>query len=476
MFPSRVKYLELVYFCWEKIYLTCFEIAIMSSIRLPRQTQSCDHELLRFITSAHADKVGFRRLTDQQRANAAGKKKSDYAESEVVFPAPLVLPGDELCFDPSHPPQSLHSWIRLRERNEVTRRRNVLYVAHPPQVGADVEFIRGWSSPHEVKNAYMSRPQLADLSDYLAAFYHGVKVKVLPPESLRFAKWDRGSSGRSKAGPCFVGLSTLQETVRIRVRTSSDGVFSGQLNLEDLLDTVMGMLPDDAYALLLLIEHDLYEDEDDDFCCGRAYGGSRVAVVSMARYNPVLDSSQNVDRQHAWPASHCENYVYSCCEELGRKSKSLKNSARHVSAITPLVSHGTSLPTDITAMQAAVNAHKQIAEPDLSGLWLSRVCQTASHELGHCFGMDHCVYYACVMQSTSSLAEDVRQPPYLCPVDLAKILRATNADEKERYDALFAFCMDHPYVPTFAAYGAWIENYTKRLEPKPGSEDKPIEL
>ena len=444
--------------------------------RPPKKIQTCDHHLLRFTTSAHADKVGFRRLTDQQRATAAGKKNSKHTESETLFPAPLVLPGDELCFDPSYPPQSLQSWIRLRERNEVTRRRNVIYVAHPPEVGTDVEFIRGWSSPQRLRDANVSQPQLADLLDYLAAFYHGFMVKVLPPESLRFAEWDGGSTGRSKTAPRFIGLSTLQETVRIRVRTSLDGVFSGQLNLEDLLDTAMSMLPDDAYALLLLVEHDLYEDEDDDFCCGRAYGGSRVAVVSMARYNPVLDASQNVERQHAWPASHCENYVHSCREDPGMKSKGPKNSTRKALATTHLVSPGTSLPADIAPMQAAVNAHKQIAEPDLSGLWLSRVCQTASHELGHCFGMDHCVYYACVMQSTSSLAEDVRQPPYLCPVDLAKILRATNADEKERYDALFAFCMDHPYVPTFAAYGAWIENYTKRLEPKMGSENMPIEL
>src|SRR6202035_5293660 len=42
---------------------------------------------------------------------------------------------------------------------------------------------------------------------------------------------------------------------------------------------------------------------------GRAYGGSRVAVVSTSRYNPVLDCVQDIDRQHSWPASHCESYI-----------------------------------------------------------------------------------------------------------------------------------------------------------------------
>ncbi len=50
--------------------------------------------------------------------------------------------------------------------------------------------------------------------------------------------------------------------------------------------------------------------------------------------------------------------------------------------------------------------------------------------------MDHDVYYARVMQGTTSLAEDVRQPPYLCPADLAKVLRATMANEKERWEAM----------------------------------------
>ena len=39
-----------------------------------------------------------------------------------------------------------------------------------------------------------------------------------------------------------------------------------QLNLNDLLDVAVSILPDDAYAFLLLVEYDLSEDEDDNFC------------------------------------------------------------------------------------------------------------------------------------------------------------------------------------------------------------------
>ena len=65
-------------------------------------------------------------------------------------------------------------------------------------------------------------------------------------------------------------------------------MFKAQLNLNDILDAAISALPEDAYALLLLVQKDLFEEEKDDFCCGRAYGGSRVAVASSARQNPIF--------------------------------------------------------------------------------------------------------------------------------------------------------------------------------------------
>jgi archaemetzincin len=37
-----------------------------------------------------------------------------------------------------------------------------------------------------------------------------------------------------------------------------------QLNLNDLLDAAIEILPADAYALIMLVEHDMFEDEDDE--------------------------------------------------------------------------------------------------------------------------------------------------------------------------------------------------------------------
>lgn len=83
--------------------------------------------------------------------------------------------------------------------------------------------------------------------------------------------------------PKYVGLAHQNECTRVRVRRAPDGAFVAQLNLDNIFDAAIAILPANAYALVLLINHDIHENEEDAFCCGRAYGGSRVAVVQTAR-------------------------------------------------------------------------------------------------------------------------------------------------------------------------------------------------
>jgi archaemetzincin len=390
-----------------------------------------------------------------------------------AYPAPLVLPGDDLALDPHYPPQSLRTWLRGRDRNKVTPERRTVYVVAPPGAGDDVEFVSGWGRPRTgggEGEGDVSLPDVSDVIRYLQAFYHGLPVKLLPESGLKFASWDDDSApepaskragermgtatskAKSKAKPSrpkattppFIALNTTTESIRIRTRSlPTTAPFPAQLNLNDLLDAAIALLPDDAYALLLLVEQDLYEDEDDEFVCGRAYGGSRVAVVSCARYAPALDAMQGVDRAHAWPASCCAAYIAEQCADgesqtpaKSRGGRGLGSKSRdggHSEVELPHLAHPDDAHHD-SPMHAAISAHLSLPDvggPEPSspaaaptGLWLSRVCKTASHELGHCFGIDHCAYYACVMQGSASLAEDARQPPYACPVDEGKLGRA----------------------------------------------------
>ncbi len=375
----------------------------------------------------------------------------------------------------------------------MTHERRTIYLATPPDVENGLEGVKRWAEPRvksKSKEQSVDFPKTEEVLEFLKAFYHGMPVKMLPEPKLCFIAdvedeaVESPPSSKSKGKGSSSKKVTQAETRRqilwlkrpqssillgIRKRYTPNSLFTHQLNLNDL-DAAIEILPNDAYALLMLVEHDIYEDDDDDFACGRAYGGSRIAVVSGARYNPVLDREQGVEREHAWPASHCENYVQELCEETGdqdhqpsRKQKKPKIKTGELTA--PLEDE------TVSPMQAALSAHISLpslegapSAAELSGLWLGRVCRTGSHELGHCLGIDHCVYYACAMQGTASISEDARQPPYLCPIDLVKVLRANSANVVERYQALLRFCEKHKQVHLFEAYGAWIRVRIDQLQ------------
>jgi len=457
-----------------------------------KSTLKCEHSNLIFSSSSHAESIGYKQPALEQRIAATTptgtlkpkiqdtSAKRD-AESSATFPAPLVLPRDDLALDPTYPAQSLRSWIREKDRNKITPDRRTVYLAAPPGLHNGTGFVGEWAHPSHLgqRAKKIQQPDARHVLDYLKAFYHGLPVKMLPSEVFTFTLKHDDILSTEKQPPGLdrriIGLSTQTPSGRkgIRTRPTPDGLFSHQLNLDDLLDAAIWALPDDAYALVLLVEQDLYEDEEDEFVCGRAYGGSRVAVVSTARYHPSLDEVQEVEREHAWPASCCSVYVQACCVdgETGAGRAKKKGTARATPSVLAHEDASTSpKPENTSPLYAALSAHTSLpslsssqSSTCLSGLWLSRVCRTVSHELGHCFGMDHCIYYACSMQGSASIIEDARQPPYLCPVDSAKLLRATGGDAKERYEAILMFCEKYESFHLFAAYGAWVRARLKQL-------------
>ena len=156
----------------------------------------------------------------------------------------------------------------------------------PPAVDDEVELISGWAQPKSGDPGTVEEPDLQTVAEYLTAFYHGISVKVIPAGRLTFTAWENKEDKPAKskkrkrkrpdvAALDFIGLSTSTDCTRIGTRKGHDALYTRQLNLNDLLDAAANMLPEDAYALLMLVRQDIFEDENDDFACGRAYGGSR---------------------------------------------------------------------------------------------------------------------------------------------------------------------------------------------------------
>ena len=113
-------------------------------------------------------------------------------------------------------------------------------------------------------------PSLASLAAYVGAF-SGLSTRLLLP-GFPIKNW--GGRGAAAA------VQTSKSLVRVRVRKSPDGDTPRQLHCHDLLDALLEDLPGDAFTIIGVTLEDIYEE--DATVCGRAFGGSRICVVSLA--------------------------------------------------------------------------------------------------------------------------------------------------------------------------------------------------
>ena len=72
-------------------------------------------------------------------------------------------------------------------------------------------------------------------------------------------------------------------------------------------------------------------------------------------------------------------------------------------------------------------------------LMVRRSCKVLAHEAAHMFGIEHCIWYRCLMNGSNHLAESDARPLHLCPVDLHKLQWSTEFDVVERYRRLRDF-------------------------------------
>ncbi len=88
-----------------------------------------------------------------------------------------------------------------------------------------------------------------------------------------------------------------------------------------------------------------------------------------------------------------------------------------------------------------------------------RAFKLTAHELLHTFGMKHCNYFRCLMNSSGTVAQSDRRPLALCPVCLRKLQKNVGFDPMDRYRAVAS-----TLGPSLAADSQWMASRTNHLK------------
>lgn len=75
------------------------------------------------------------------------------------------------------------------------------------------------------------------------------------------------------------------------------------------------------------------------------------------------------------------------------------------------------------------------------------------------FGLDHCIYYECVMNGSDSIEESDSQPLFLCPICLRKLQKVIKFDFEKMYISLLEFFEKYK----FEKETEWIKKRLKML-------------
>ena len=78
-------------------------------------------------------------------------------------------------------------------------------------------------------------------------------------------------------------------------------------------------------------------------------------------------------------------------------------------------------------------------QKDYEKILLQRSCKVLVHETAHMFGLQHCIYFKCVLNGSNHLKESDSRPVHLCPVCLRKLQYSIEFNVVSRYRNLLFF-------------------------------------
>lgn len=100
---------------------------------------------------------------------------------------------------------------------------------------------------------------------------------------------------------------------------------------------------------------------------------------------------------------------------------------------------------------------------------LRRSCKVIIHEIGHLFGLAHCMFYMCSMNGSNHIQEADSRPMHLCPICLHKLHYSIGFDVLDRYRKLAQFYRQ----VGFDEERRWVEERLRRLTQQPTARRRP---
>jgi archaemetzincin len=104
---------------------------------------------------------------------------------------------------------------------------------------------------------------------------------------------------------------------------------------------------------------------------------------------------------------------------------------------------------------------EKVAKADRNTI-IYRSCRVMGHEIGHMFGLKHCIFHDCLMNGSNHLEESSRKISELCPICLRKLQHSIKFDILERYKMLQQFYAG--FGSAFAKDLAWINGPVGAIE------------